>query len=83
LPRARSGELTGGSPLVAIPHCFRPAPRPPKRGKFFRMNAVLDPPVYLGAGVRGYLTARAKAKGLEVKSTSAAECGGKQAFCGF
>jgi hypothetical protein len=37
-----------------------------ERGKFFRKNATLDLPVYLEAGVRDYLTAAAKAKGLEV-----------------
>ncbi len=37
-----------------------------ERGKFYRKNAVLDLPVYLEAGVRDYLTARAKAKGVEV-----------------
>ena len=37
-----------------------------RRGKFFRMDAVLDLPVYLVAPVRDYLTARAKAKGVEV-----------------
>jgi hypothetical protein len=37
-----------------------------ERGKFFRKDAVLDLPVYLEAGVRDYLTARAKAKGVEV-----------------
>ncbi|MEP7243258.1 MAG: hypothetical protein ABI885_06180 [Gammaproteobacteria bacterium] len=37
-----------------------------ERGKFFRQDAVLELPVYLEAGVRDYLTARAKAKGLEV-----------------
>ena len=37
-----------------------------ERGKFFRKDAVLDLPVYLEASVRDYLTARAKAKGLEV-----------------
>jgi len=37
-----------------------------ERGKFFRKNAVLDLPVYLEAGVRDYLTERAKAKGVEV-----------------
>ena len=37
-----------------------------ERGKFFRKDAVLELPVYLEAGVRDYLTARAKAKGLEV-----------------
>jgi hypothetical protein len=36
------------------------------RGKFFRQDAVLDLPVYLDAPVRDYLTARAKAKGVEV-----------------
>jgi len=37
-----------------------------ERGKFFRKDAVLELSVYLEAGVRDYLTARAKAKGLEV-----------------
>ena len=37
-----------------------------ERGKFFRKDAVFELPVYLEAGVRDYLTARAKAKGLEV-----------------
>jgi predicted HTH domain antitoxin len=37
-----------------------------ERGKFFRKDAVLELPVYLDASVRDYLTARAKAKGLEV-----------------
>jgi hypothetical protein len=37
-----------------------------ERGKLFRKDAVLELPVYLEAGVRDYLTARAKAKGLEV-----------------
>jgi len=37
-----------------------------ERGKFFRKDAVLDLPVYLEAGVRDYLTERAKAKGVEV-----------------
>ncbi len=37
-----------------------------ERGKFFRPDAVLDLPVYLDADVRDYLTARAKAKGIEV-----------------
>lgn len=37
-----------------------------ERGKFYRKDAVLDLPVYLEAGVRDYLTARAKAKGVEV-----------------
>jgi hypothetical protein len=37
-----------------------------ERGKFFRKEATLDLPVYLEAGVRDYLTARAKAKGVEV-----------------
>ena len=37
-----------------------------ERGKFFRKGATLDLPVYLEAGVRDYLTERAKAKGVEV-----------------
>lgn len=37
-----------------------------ERGKFYRKDAVLELPVYLEAGVRDYLTARAKAKGIEV-----------------
>jgi hypothetical protein len=37
-----------------------------ERGKFYRQDAVLELPVYLEAGVRDYLTARAKAKGVEV-----------------
>ena len=37
-----------------------------ERGKFYRQDAVLELPVYLEAGVRDYLTARAKAKGIEV-----------------
>lgn len=37
-----------------------------ERGKFYRKDAALDLPVYLEAGVRDYLTARAKAKGVEV-----------------
>ncbi len=40
--------------------------REAERGKFFRKNAVLDLPVNLEAGVRDYLTERAKAKGVEV-----------------
>jgi hypothetical protein len=31
-----------------------------ERGKFFRKGAALELPVYLEAGVRDYLTARAK-----------------------
>jgi hypothetical protein len=37
-----------------------------ERGKFFRKDATLELPVYLEAGVRDYLTSRAKAKGVEV-----------------
>ena len=37
-----------------------------ERGKFYRKNATPDLPVYLEAGVRDYLTERAKAKGVEV-----------------
>ncbi len=36
------------------------------RGKFFRPNAALNLPVYLDADVQAYLSARAKAKGIEV-----------------
>jgi acetyl-CoA carboxylase carboxyltransferase component len=37
-----------------------------QRGKFFRKDAVLDLPVYLDPGIRDYLAASAKAKGVEV-----------------
>ena len=37
-----------------------------ERGKFFRKGASLELPVYLEAGVRDYLTERAKAKGVDV-----------------
>lgn len=37
-----------------------------ERGKFYRKDAALELPVYLEASVRDYLTARAKAKGIEV-----------------
>ena len=37
-----------------------------ERGKFYRKDAALELPVYLEAGVRDYLAARAKAKGIEV-----------------
>lgn len=37
-----------------------------ERGKFYRQDGVLELPVYLEAGVRDYLSARAKAKGVEV-----------------
>lgn len=37
-----------------------------QRGKFFRKDAVLDLPVYLDAEVRDYLTAPAKAKGVNL-----------------
>jgi hypothetical protein len=37
-----------------------------QRGKFFRKDAALDLPVYLDAEVRDYLTARAKAKGIDL-----------------
>lgn len=36
------------------------------RGKFYRKDAVIDLPVYLDPEVRGYLTERAKAKGVEI-----------------
>lgn len=35
-------------------------------GKFYRKDAGLDLPVYLDPEVRGYLTERAKAKGIEI-----------------
>jgi hypothetical protein len=37
-----------------------------QRGKFFRKDAALDLPVYLDADVRDYLTARARAKGVDL-----------------
>jgi post-segregation antitoxin (ccd killing protein) len=37
-----------------------------ERGKFFRKGTALELPVYLEAGVRDYLTERAKAKGVDV-----------------
>jgi hypothetical protein len=37
-----------------------------QRGKSFRKDASLDLPVCLEAGVRAYLTERAKAKGVPV-----------------
>jgi hypothetical protein len=37
-----------------------------ERGKFFRKDATHELPVYLEAGVRDYLTERARAKGVEV-----------------
>ena len=37
-----------------------------ERGKFYRKDATLDLPVYLEAGVRDYLSERAKAKGVDV-----------------
>jgi hypothetical protein len=36
------------------------------RGKFFRPDARISQPVYLEAEVQAYLTARAKARGIEV-----------------
>ncbi len=36
------------------------------RGKFYRKDAVIDIPVYLDPEVRGFLTERARAKGVEV-----------------
>lgn len=36
------------------------------RGKFFRPNARLSLPVYLDADVQDYLSARAKARGIDV-----------------
>lgn len=36
------------------------------RGKFYRKDAVIDLPVYLDPEVRGFLTERAKAKGVEI-----------------
>jgi hypothetical protein len=37
-----------------------------ERGKFHRVDAVLNLPIYLDPEVREYLTARAKDKGVEV-----------------
>ena len=37
-----------------------------ERGKFYRKDATLELPIYLDPQVRDYLTARAKAKGIEV-----------------
>lgn len=37
-----------------------------ERGRFFRPDASLDLPLYLDPEVRAHLTARAKAKGIEV-----------------
>jgi hypothetical protein len=37
-----------------------------ERGKFYREDAVLQVPIYLDPQVREYLTARAKAKGIDV-----------------
>jgi predicted HicB family RNase H-like nuclease len=37
-----------------------------ERGKFHRKDAVLELPIYLEPKVREYLTARAKAKGIEI-----------------
>jgi uncharacterized DUF497 family protein len=39
-----------------------------KRGKFYRNDGVVDLPVYLDAGVRDYLSATAKAKGIELNA---------------
>jgi hypothetical protein len=36
------------------------------RGKFFKPGAALNLPVYLDAEVQAYLSARAKARGVEV-----------------
>lgn len=38
-----------------------------QRGNFYRQGAALPLPVYLDAEVRGYLTARAGAKGIPVE----------------
>lgn len=38
-----------------------------QRGKFYRQGAALRLPVYLDAEVRGYLAARAGAKGIPVE----------------
>ena len=37
------------------------------RGQFFKPGARLSMPVYLEAGVQDYLTARARARGIEVE----------------
>jgi hypothetical protein len=36
------------------------------RGKFFKPGAAVNLPVYLDAAVQAYLSARAKARGVEV-----------------
>ena len=36
------------------------------RGKFYSRDAVLELPIYLDPKVREYLTARAKAKGIDL-----------------
>ncbi len=41
-----------------------------QRGKFFRKDASLELSVYLEAGVRAYLTERAKAKGVPVVTST-------------
>ena len=37
-----------------------------ERGKSYRPDAVLNPPVHLDAGVRAFLTARAQARGVSL-----------------
>jgi hypothetical protein len=37
-----------------------------ERGKFYRSNITLNPPVYLDADVLDYLSAKAKLKGVAV-----------------
>jgi hypothetical protein len=37
-----------------------------ERGKFYRPGARLNLPIYLDEDVRGYLSARAAAKGIEL-----------------
>lgn len=39
-----------------------------ERGKFYRSDARLNLPVYLDAEVLDYLSARAKAKGIELNT---------------
>ena len=37
-----------------------------ERGKFFRENAKLNPPIYLDDEIRSYLQERTRSKGVEV-----------------
>ena len=37
-----------------------------ERGKFYRPNAVLNPPIHLDAEILAFLTARAQARGVSL-----------------